>query len=96
MVFALICLRDFKKDLRVVCPHPYLNRDNYMRESDFHLAERREILVNIGKEMLQSPHKTDKTKMVVEETDWMDTMLYFQFIVMPVDAIVMVVNGAVY
>ena len=67
-----------------------------MREADSHLAERREILAIIGEEMLQSPHKTDKTKMVVEETDWMDTMLYFQFIVMPVDAIVMVVNGAVY
>ena len=96
IVFAFMCLCDFKKDLRVVCPHHYLNQDNYMREADSHLAERREILAIIGEEMLQSPHKTDKTKMVVEETDWMDTMLYFQFIVMPVDAIVMVVNGAVY
>ena len=96
IVFALLCLHDFKNDLRVVCPRHYRSWDNYMRQTDFHLDERRKILANIRKEMLQSPLKTDKTERVVEEIDWLDTMLCFQFIVIAVDAIVMMASRAVY
>ena len=46
--------------------------------------------------MLQSPHKTDKTEMVVEEIDWITTALPLQFIVMVVDLIVMAASRAVY
>lgn len=96
IVFALLCLHDFKSDLRVVCPHHYRNWDNYMRQTDSHLAERREILANIRKEMLQSPHKTDKTERVVEEIDWLDTMLFLHFLVIAVDMIIMAASRAVY
>ena len=96
LVFAFMCLRDFKKDLRVVCPHHYRNWDTYMRENDFRPARQREILANIRQEMLQSPHKTDQTDRVVEEIDWITTALPLQFIVMVVDLIVMAASRAVY
>lgn len=96
LVFAFMCLHDFKKDLRVVCPHHYRNWDTYMRENDFRPARQREILADIRKEMLQSPHKTDQTERVVEEIDWITTALPLQFIVMVVDLIVMAASRAVY
>ena len=92
----MLCLHDFKKDLRVVCPHHYRNWDTYMRQTDFHLDERREILANIRKEMLQSPLKTDKTERVVEEIDGPDTMLFLHFGVIAVDMIIMAAGPGVY
>lgn len=96
LVFAFMCLRDFKNDLRVVCPHHYRNWDNYMRENDFRPGKQREILADIRKEMLQSPHKTDKTERVVEEIDWCTTMPFLHFLVIAVDMIIMAASRAIY
>lgn len=95
-LFLYMCLNDFKKEMRVVCPHHYRNWANLMRETDFHPDKKREIVESIKKEMLQSPNKTNKTQAVVEEIGWHSTLFFLHFALMAVNTIIMAVNRRIY
>lgn len=95
-LFACLCLQDFKKEMRMVCPQLYRNWANWMRETDFHPDRKREILEKVKQEMRQSPHKTENTQVIIEELRWCDTLPFLHFVLMAVITIVMAVNGKLY
>ena len=95
-LFAWMCVNDFKKDMRVVYPHLYRNWANLMRENDFHPDRKRKILEQAKKEMLQSPNRTEKTQVIVEELGWFPALVWIHYVLMAVIMIVMAVNGKLY
>ena len=95
-LFSCMCVNDFKKDMRVVCPHLYRNWTNLMRENDFHPERKRKILEEAKKEMLQSPNRTERTQVIVEELGWFPTLVWIHYLLMVVITIVMAVNGKLY
>ena len=82
--------------MRVVCPHLYRNWTNLMRENDFHPERKRKILEEAKKEMLQSPNRTERTQVIVEELGWFPTLVWIHYLLMVVITIVMAVNGKLY
>lgn len=95
-LFACLCLRDFRREMRRVCPQLYRNWANWMRETDFHPDRKRAILAQVKQEMRQSPRRTAQTQQILAEMGWCDTLPFLHFVLMTVVTVVMAANGKLY
>ena len=98
LLWLWLALRDFKRELSVVCPEIYRDWDQLMWGDILTPASRqREIIKHIQQEMLKSPRRTNRTEDVVHGMDMGVTagVGIFHFIVMMVFVVVMLLNGKV-